>query len=164
MASKEKIHLVDAGLKINSPYPTILRTERDVDLIISLDFSAGDPFETVFSAKEYACQQKLPFPPVNESVREENDHPQDCYVFEGRRPEEPTVMHMPLFNLQNCQGEEEIKKEREKYTTFQQHYGAPEIEHLLKKAKDNLKNNKYRILEQIFLAVKRRKNRKSVAQ
>uniref|UniRef100_A0A4W5L2T0 PLA2c domain-containing protein n=1 Tax=Hucho hucho TaxID=62062 RepID=A0A4W5L2T0_9TELE len=45
MASKEKIHLVDAGLKINSPYPPVLRTSRDVDLIISLDFSAGDPFE-----------------------------------------------------------------------------------------------------------------------
>ncbi|XP_038831963.1 cytosolic phospholipase A2 gamma-like [Salvelinus namaycush] len=164
MASKEKIHLVDAGLKINSPYPPVLRTSREVDLIISLDFSAEDPFETVFRAKKYALQQKLPFPPVKESVRVEKDHPQGCYVFEGRRPEEPTVMHMPLFNLQNCQDEEEIKKEREKYTTFQLPYGVPEIDHLLKKAKDNLKNNKYRILVQIIMAVKRRKNRKSVAQ
>ncbi|XP_055757067.1 cytosolic phospholipase A2 zeta-like [Salvelinus fontinalis] len=164
MASKEKIHLVDAGLKINSPYPPVLRTSREVDLIISLDFSAGDPFETVFSAKQYADELKLPFPPVKESVRKEKDHPQDFYVFEGRRPEEPTVMHMPLFNLRNCQGEEEIKTERDKYTTFQQHYGASEIDHLLKKAKDNLKNNRDRILEQILLAVKRRKNRKSVAQ
>uniref|UniRef100_A0A8C8CZK8 PLA2c domain-containing protein n=1 Tax=Oncorhynchus tshawytscha TaxID=74940 RepID=A0A8C8CZK8_ONCTS len=105
MASKEKIHLVDAGLKLNSPYPPVLRTSRKVDLIISLDFSEGDPFETVFNAKKYALQQKLPFPPVKESVREEKDHPQGCYVFEGRHPEEPTVMHMPLFNLQNCQGQ-----------------------------------------------------------
>ncbi|XP_071233886.1 cytosolic phospholipase A2 gamma-like [Salvelinus alpinus] len=164
MASKEKIHLVDAGLKINSPYPPILRTSREVDLIISLDFSEGDPFETVFSAKKYALQQKLPFPPVKESVRVEKDHPQGCYVFEGRHPEEPTIMHLPLFNLQNCQGEEEIKKEREKYKTLQLHYGAPEIEYLLKKAKDNLKNNKYRILVQIIMAVQRRKNRTSVAQ
>ncbi|XP_038831810.1 cytosolic phospholipase A2 gamma-like [Salvelinus namaycush] len=164
MASKEKIHLIDAGLKINSPYPPILRTERDVDLIISLDFSAGDPFETVFSAKQYADELKLPFPPVKESVRKEKDHPQDCYVFQGRRPEEPTIMHMPLFNLQNCQDEEEIKKEREKYTTFQQPYGVPEIDHLLEKAKDNLKNNRDRILGQIIMAVQRRKNRKSVAQ
>ncbi|XP_071022860.1 cytosolic phospholipase A2 gamma-like [Oncorhynchus clarkii lewisi] len=164
MASKEKIHLVDAGLKINSPYPPVLRTSRDVDLIISLDFSEGDPFETVFSAKKYALQQKLPFPPVKESVREEKDHPQGCYVFEGQRTEEPTVIHMPLFNLQNCQDEEGIKKEREKYTTLRQPYSAPENEHLLKKAKYNLKNNKYRILVQIIMAVQRRKNRKSVAQ
>ncbi|XP_014011709.1 cytosolic phospholipase A2 gamma [Salmo salar] len=160
MASKDKIHLVDAGLKINSPYPPVLRPSRDVDLIISLDFSAGDPFETVLSAKQYADELKLPFPPVKESVRKEKEHPQDCYVFEGRRPEEPTIMHMPLFNLQNCKGEEEIKKEREKYTTFQQHYGVSDIEHLLEKAKDNMRNNRDRILEQILLAVKRRKNRK----
>uniref|UniRef100_A0A673WXM7 PLA2c domain-containing protein n=1 Tax=Salmo trutta TaxID=8032 RepID=A0A673WXM7_SALTR len=157
MASKEKIHLVDAGLKINSPYPPVLRTSREVDLIISLDFSEGDPFETVFSAKQYADELKLPFPPVKESVRKEKEHPQDCYVFEGRRPEEPTIMHMPLFNLRNCQG-------LEKYTTFQQHYDVSEIEHLLKKAKDNMRNNRDRILGQILLAVKRRKNRKSVAQ
>uniref|UniRef100_A0A673WVW0 Cytosolic phospholipase A2 zeta-like n=1 Tax=Salmo trutta TaxID=8032 RepID=A0A673WVW0_SALTR len=164
MADQEKIHLVDAALKMNSPYPPILRTSRKVDLIISLDFSKEDPFETVFSAKQYADELKLHFPPVKESVREEKDHPQDCYVFEGRCPEEPTIMHMPLFNLRNCKGEEEIKKEREKYTTFQLHYGVSDIEHLLKKAQDNLKNNKDRILEQILLAVKRRKNRKSVAQ
>uniref|UniRef100_A0A673WXS5 PLA2c domain-containing protein n=1 Tax=Salmo trutta TaxID=8032 RepID=A0A673WXS5_SALTR len=153
-----KIHLVDAGLKINSPYPPVLRTSREVDLIISLDFSEGDPFETVFSAKQYADELKLPFPPVKESVRKEKEHPQDCYVFEGRRPEEPTIMHMPLFNLRNCQGL------WEKYTTFQQHYDVSEIEHLLKKAKDNMRNNRDRILGQILLAVKRRKNRKSVAQ
>ncbi|XP_064787516.1 cytosolic phospholipase A2 gamma-like [Oncorhynchus masou masou] len=162
MASKEKIHLVDAGLKLNSPYPPVLRTSRKVDLIISLDFSEGDPFETVFSAKKYADELKLPFPPVKESVREEKDHPQDCYVFEGLHT--PTIMHMPLFNMQNCQDEEGIKKEREKYTTLRQPYGAPENERLLKKAKDNLKNNKYRILVQIIMAVQRRKNRKSVAQ
>ncbi|XP_029609956.1 cytosolic phospholipase A2 gamma-like [Salmo trutta] len=164
MASKEKIHLVDAGLKMNSPYPPVLRPSRDVDLIISLDFSEGDPFETVFSAKKYALQQKVPFPPVKESVRDEKDRPQGCYVFEGRRPEEPTIMHMPLFNLQNCKDKEEIKEEREKYKTIHLHYGEPEIEHLLKKAKDNMKNNKYRILVQIIMAVQRRKNRKSVAQ
>ncbi|KAK6291953.1 hypothetical protein J4Q44_G00377380 [Coregonus suidteri] len=164
IASKEKIHLVDAGLKINSPYPPILRTSRKVDLIISLDFSAGDPFQTVRSAKTYALLLEVPFPPVKQSVWEEKDHPEDCYVFEGKSPEVPTIMHMPLFNLQNCQDEEEIKKEREKYTTFHQHYDASEIQHIMEKAKDNLKNNKNRILEQIFMAVKRRKNRKSVAQ
>ncbi|XP_042184195.1 cytosolic phospholipase A2 zeta [Oncorhynchus tshawytscha] len=164
MASKEKIHLVDAALKINSPYPSVLRTSRKVDLIISLDFSEEDPFETVFSAKKYADELKLPFPPVKESVREEKDHPKGCYVFEGRCPEEPTVMHMPLFNLQNCQDEDEIKKEREKYKTLQLHYGAQEIDHLLEKARANMRNNRDRILEQIKMVIQRRKKRMSVAQ
>ncbi|XP_071022859.1 cytosolic phospholipase A2 gamma-like [Oncorhynchus clarkii lewisi] len=164
MASKEKIHLVDAALKINSPYPSVLRTSRKVDLIISLDFSEEDPFETVFSAKKYADELKLPFPPVKESVREEKDHPQDCYVFEGQRTEEPTIMHMPLFNLRNCHDEKGFKKERENYKTFQLHYGAPEIDHLLEKAQDNMRNNRDRILGQIIMAIQRRKKGMSVAQ
>ncbi|XP_029509542.1 cytosolic phospholipase A2 zeta-like isoform X2 [Oncorhynchus nerka] len=164
MQLKEKIHLVDAALKINSPYPSVLRTSRKVDLIISLDFSKDNPFETVFSAKQYADELKLPFPPVNDDIRKEKDHPKGCYVFEGRHPEEPTVMHMPLFNLQNCQDEDEIKKESEKYKTFQLHYGAPEIDHLLEKAQANMRNNRDRILEQIKMAIQRRKKRISVAQ
>ncbi len=35
---------IDAGLLNNSPYCSVLRKERDIDLIISLDFSHGDPF------------------------------------------------------------------------------------------------------------------------
>ncbi len=34
----------DAGLLLNSPYFSVLRKERNIDLIISLDFSEGDPF------------------------------------------------------------------------------------------------------------------------
>lgn len=39
------ISLVDAGLAINSAYPLVLRAERQTDLILSFDFSSGDPFE-----------------------------------------------------------------------------------------------------------------------
>jgi phospholipase A2 len=45
----EKMYLVDAGLAFNSPFPLILRPEREVDLILSFDLSAresdkADPF------------------------------------------------------------------------------------------------------------------------
>ncbi|XP_060587565.1 cytosolic phospholipase A2-like, partial [Ruditapes philippinarum] len=45
----EKMYLVDAGLAFNSPFPLILRPEREVDLILSFDFSEresdkADPF------------------------------------------------------------------------------------------------------------------------
>ena len=39
---KKKIELIDAGLQFNSPYPPVLRPEREVDLILSFDFSARD--------------------------------------------------------------------------------------------------------------------------
>ena len=43
--------LVDSGLAFNSPYPTLVRVERNVDLILSFDFSQrsggdnGTPFD-----------------------------------------------------------------------------------------------------------------------
>ena len=44
------IYLVDSGLVFNSPYPPMLRHERDVDIFLSFDFSARNrdvecPFE-----------------------------------------------------------------------------------------------------------------------
>ncbi|KAM4824991.1 cytosolic phospholipase A2 gamma-like [Thomomys bottae] len=45
MCRRNVIHLVDAGLAINSAYPLVLPPARDVQLILSFDFSAGDPFE-----------------------------------------------------------------------------------------------------------------------
>jgi hypothetical protein len=45
MCSRKLLHLVDAGLAINSPYPLLLPPAWEVQLILSFDFSAGDPFE-----------------------------------------------------------------------------------------------------------------------
>ena len=38
----KRIYLVDSGLVLNSPYPLVLRPERDVDIFLSFDFSARD--------------------------------------------------------------------------------------------------------------------------
>ena len=38
----KRIYLVDSGLAFNSPYPLLLRPERDVDIFLSFDFSARD--------------------------------------------------------------------------------------------------------------------------
>ena len=40
------IYMVDAGLTFNSPYPLILRPQRQVDIILSFDFSARQSDET----------------------------------------------------------------------------------------------------------------------
>lgn len=45
MCKRDIMHLIDAGLFLNSPYPSVLREARDVDLIISFDFSEDKPFE-----------------------------------------------------------------------------------------------------------------------
>lgn len=53
MKSREFLHLVDAGLAINTPYPLVLPPAREAHLILSFDFSAGDPLEVT--------EKKLPY-------------------------------------------------------------------------------------------------------
>ena len=39
---KKTMCLVDSGLAFNSPYPVLLRKEREIDLILSFHFSQRD--------------------------------------------------------------------------------------------------------------------------
>lgn len=52
---EETRHYEDAGIFINSPYFSVLRKERHIDLIISLDFSDDDPFEVLCRSKWILC-------------------------------------------------------------------------------------------------------------
>ncbi|XP_060561359.1 cytosolic phospholipase A2-like [Ruditapes philippinarum] len=99
----EKMYLVDAGLAFNSPFPLILRPEREVDLILSFDFSEresdkADPFTELILAAEWAKLHKIPFPDINTPAIGEKGY-KECYVFENRNdPNCPIVMHFILVN------------------------------------------------------------------
>ncbi|KAL2086796.1 hypothetical protein ACEWY4_017855 [Coilia grayii] len=154
---KEKImHLVDAGLFLNSPYPPMLTDVRDIDLIVSFDFSENSPFETLKVASDYAAKIHRPFPAIDvESL--DKDCPGSFYVFEERG--KPTVIHIPLFNMDNCKDEATIKKEQHEYTTFQLPYRGKKkkINDLADLAAENVRMNRERILEEIRKAAERRK-------
>ena len=60
--------------------------------------------QTLELAQNYSRKMNKPFPQFNHSVLEEREQPEDFYVFEGQEGE-PTILYMPLFNLQNCQGQ-----------------------------------------------------------
>ncbi|KAL6461082.1 hypothetical protein MHYP_G00310480 [Metynnis hypsauchen] len=134
----------DSAALLNSPYFSVLRKERDIDLIISLDFSEGYPFKTVVQTAEKCKDLQIPFPEV--VVPAENTEPQDFYVFKGSS-DAPTVIHIPLFNAVNCKGE--IKKWEKTYSTFQMNYSREMITDLLEKAGLNIKNNKGKLLKEI---------------
>ncbi|MBN3296277.1 PA24C phospholipase, partial [Amia calva] len=102
LVQDEKIYLIDAGLSNNCAYPLVLRKERQVQLILSFDFSAGDPFLTVHQAAEYCKKNNIPFPDIPMVSEEEEACPSDCYIYSGEN--KPTVMHFPLFNKANCGG------------------------------------------------------------
>ncbi|XP_063073811.1 cytosolic phospholipase A2 gamma-like isoform X3 [Engraulis encrasicolus] len=154
MCEKDIMHVIDAGLYLNSPYPPLLGKKRDIDLIISFDFSEGDPFETVKKAHQYAERCKVPFPEINLDGTDD-DCPKSLYIFEGR--DKLTVIHIPLFNIDNCKDRAGVKREREKYTTFQKPYrNLDMINHLAELAAKNVKINKDAILKEIRKAAQRR--------
>ncbi|KAG2468674.1 PA24F phospholipase, partial [Polypterus senegalus] len=132
------VSLVDAGLEINTAYPLMLRAERKVDVIISLDFSEGDLFETLIHATEYAKVNCLRFPPVNIN----KNLPTDCCVYSD--PVTPTVIHMPLANSANVN-----EMNMSEFPTKKMKYNKAEIAKLYKEAKNNITRNKTKILEEI---------------
>ncbi|XP_073350157.1 cytosolic phospholipase A2 gamma-like [Pagrus major] len=154
---KETFHLIDAGLMVNTAYPSFLGDKRDIDLIIAPDFSSGSMFQTLTLARDYAAAVKKPFPEINETILEDRDWPKDCYVFEGKE-KEPTIVYMPLFNRNNCKDAEEFKAKMEEYSTFQLPFNQDKIEFVLETAKANVKNNKETLLREINKAVLRRHN------
>uniref|UniRef100_A0A8D0G6A0 PLA2c domain-containing protein n=1 Tax=Sphenodon punctatus TaxID=8508 RepID=A0A8D0G6A0_SPHPU len=154
LTNDDIISLVDAALAINSAYPLILRPERKVNLILSFDFSSGDPFESVKMAAKYCKENNIPFPKIDEKILEKDkDNPEDCYIFKEKNA--PTVIHIPLFNRVNCEGK--IDEWNEKYSTFRlSSYTDEEIRDLLRVAKQNVSNpkTKQRILAEIQNAAK----------
>ncbi|XP_026099206.1 cytosolic phospholipase A2 gamma-like isoform X2 [Carassius auratus] len=139
---------MDAGVLLNSPYFSVLREERDIDLIISLDFSEADPFKTVREAAEMCKKLNIPFPEVN-IPSEDLKNPKDFYVFKGTNT--PTVIHIPLFNVVNCGDDVETWKKN--YATLQGSYSAEMITNLMEVAGKNISNNREKLLEQIDAVV-----------
>ncbi|KAJ3608943.1 hypothetical protein NHX12_023471 [Muraenolepis orangiensis] len=142
----------DAGLLVNSPYMSVLRPEREIDLIISFDFSQGDPMETVTKTAGFCKDLGISFPEINVPA-EDSDSPKSFYVFKGLN-KTPTVIHMPLFNVENCGSE--LEEYREKYSTQERSYSPEMIEDLVKKASENVINNKVNLLREIESIVKQK--------
>ena len=62
-----QLHLVDAGIDCNLPYPPMSgqRSARKADIIIFIDASAGVIGEELRKAQSYAITHNLPFPAIN---------------------------------------------------------------------------------------------------
>nr|XP_015194396.1 PREDICTED: cytosolic phospholipase A2 gamma-like isoform X1 [Lepisosteus oculatus] len=158
LLSEDTIYLLDAGLSINSAYPLVLRRDRGVQLILSFDFSARDPFLTVTETAEYCEKNNIPFPPIPPVSKEEKNCPSSCYIFQGENT--PTVMHFPLFNKNNCGGEEKVKEMRKTYTTSNTSYSKQELQDLLKAAKENVRINRDKITAKMQNAVDTERKKK----
>ncbi|XP_027725900.1 cytosolic phospholipase A2 zeta isoform X4 [Vombatus ursinus] len=95
---REYLYLVDGGFAINSPFPLVLLPQRDVDVILSFDYSLEAPFQVLKLTEKFCQDRAIPFPRV-ELKREDLSEPQECYVFDDAEdPRVPIVLHFPLVN------------------------------------------------------------------
>ncbi|KAM4053206.1 cytosolic phospholipase A2 gamma isoform 2-T3 [Anomaloglossus baeobatrachus] len=145
LCKKEFLSLVDAGLEINTAFPLMLLPNRKVDLILSFDFSEGDPFMTLKATDEYCKINGIPFAKIDIEDAESEAPSQSCYVFKGDGEETPDVMHFPLFNNHSSEGK--VDALRKKYATANICYDESQLKELLKISKLNVELNRDQIVE-----------------
>ncbi|XP_061469176.1 cytosolic phospholipase A2 zeta-like [Rhineura floridana] len=171
------LHLVDGAFANNSPFPLVLQTERDVDIILSFDYSWQASFEVLHQAQRYCEERGIPFPHIA-VANNEKCHPKECYMFlNAENPKAPIVLHFPLvnktFKKYKAPG---IKRETEEeisfadfhiyskdtpYSSTNLTYQPIEFDRLLQLTCYNVINNKDAILKALHLAMKRRKFKKT---
>lgn len=95
---RDSLCLLDGGFAINSPFPLILLPQREVDLIVSFDYSLHAPFEVLQMTEKYCQDRGIPFPRI-EVLPEDLEEPGECYLFaRAEDPGAPIVLHFPLVN------------------------------------------------------------------
>lgn len=169
------IFLVDAGLKMNSAFPLVMRPQRNVDVIISFDFSWQRPFTTLMLTSKYCQEHGIPFPKIDVPSCSLNDL-HECYVFSDESdPRAPIVLHFPLINNsfrkfkapgnprvteEECAfGDFDVYMSNSPYRTFNFTYSELEFDRLIALNHYNVANNLPAIRQALQSALKRTKRR-----
>nr|XP_025951379.1 cytosolic phospholipase A2 zeta-like isoform X3 [Dromaius novaehollandiae] len=90
------------GLYLHKDYVNVKKfvawRERDVDVILSFNFSWEAPFEVLELTQKYCKEREIPFPKIKLSDEDEKK-PKECYMFvDDKNPKAPIVLHFPLVN------------------------------------------------------------------
>ncbi|XP_060074734.1 cytosolic phospholipase A2-like [Ylistrum balloti] len=124
----KKLYVVDGGLTFNSPFPLLLRPQRQVDLLLSFDFSARQsdstpPFKEIKLAEKWARLNNVPFPEID-LKRFDREGMKECYVFQNHNdPRCPIVLHFVLANItfrdEKMPGVPRTTEEEKKFADFE---------------------------------------------
>uniref|UniRef100_A0A8C0B9G1 Phospholipase A2 group IVF n=1 Tax=Buteo japonicus TaxID=224669 RepID=A0A8C0B9G1_9AVES len=175
---EESLYLVDGGFSINSPFPLVLQPERDVDVILSFNFSWEAPFEVLELTQKYCEEREIPFPKIKLSEEDEKK-PKECYMFvDDDNPKAPIVLHFPLVNdtFQKYkapgvkrESEEEksfgdfvIESKDSPYRTLNFTFEPYDFIRLVEVNRYNVLNSKDTLFETLNLALQRRKLKKVI--
>ncbi|XP_008102465.2 cytosolic phospholipase A2 zeta [Anolis carolinensis] len=173
---EDSLYLVDGGFSINSPFPLMLQPERDVDVILSFNYSWEAPFQVLELTQKYCEERDIPFPRINVS-KEDEENPKECYLFmNAENPKVPIVLHFPLINDTFCRykapgiereseeekllGNFEVEAKDSPYRTLNFTYESHEFDRLINLSCYNVLNNKDALLDALRLGLSRRKLKK----
>ncbi|CAH1786865.1 unnamed protein product, partial [Owenia fusiformis] len=178
----KKLYMIDSGCAYNSPFPLVLRPQRQVNLILSFDFSAresdvSDPFGELEKAAKWAEINRVPFPKID-VTDDDRANPEECYVFrDDNDPACPTVMHFVLINKQfrrfktpgvPRETDEELKfadfslfdgPNGRPYDTFNFEYSSEKFDRLTKLVEFNTLLCEERIKDEITRCIRKKKPR-----
>lgn len=175
---EENLYLVDGGFSINSPFPLVLQPERDVDVILSFNYSWEAPFEVLELTQKYCEEREIPFPKIEWSEEDEKK-PKECYMFvDDDNPKAPVVLHFPLVNdtFQEYkapgvkrESEEEksfgdfvIESKDSPYRTLNFTFEPYDFNRLVEVNRYNVLNSKDTLFKALNLALQRRKLKKVI--
>uniref|UniRef100_A0A672TPR5 Phospholipase A2 n=1 Tax=Strigops habroptila TaxID=2489341 RepID=A0A672TPR5_STRHB len=163
----DELSLVDTGFFINTSYPPLLRSKREVDVLLHLNYSGG-------SQTLYISGQGIPFPKI-EISEEDRENLKECYVFEDAdSPRAPTVLFFPLVNdtfkkykapgverspEEMAEGKVDVSTILSPFTTREVCFSEENFDKLVKLTDYNVLNNEKLIIQALRLAVARRKQR-----
>ncbi|NXK59138.1 PA24E phospholipase, partial [Sylvietta virens] len=161
-----ELSLVDTGFFINTSYPPLLRSKREVDVILHLNYSGGSQ---TLVRKAMVTEIFFLHGLLVSSTR------QECYVFEeADSPQAPTVLFFPLVNdtfkkykapgverspEEMAGGKVDVSSILSPFTTREVCFSEENFDKLVKLTDYNVLNNEKLIIQALRLAVARRKQR-----
>ncbi|KAM6202500.1 cytosolic phospholipase A2 delta [Rhynchocyon petersi] len=163
--------LVDTGYFINTSCPSMFRQGRQLDLILSFDYSLSSHFEVLQQTELYCRAQGLPFPKVElspQDIRQPREHhlfsDPDC-------PEAPVLLHFPLVDAsfkdysdpgvrrspaELQAGQVDLTEATSPYSLFNMTYKEEDFDRLLRLSDYNVRNSQDAILQALRMALKHR--------
>ncbi|XP_031409247.1 cytosolic phospholipase A2 epsilon-like [Meleagris gallopavo] len=172
--ANDELSLVDTGFFINTSYPPLLRSKREVDVILHLNYSGGSQTLPLDQIAKYISGQGIPFPKI-EISDEDRENLKECYVFEdAESPQVPTVLFFPLVNdtfknykapgverspEEMAEGRVDVCSILSPFTTREVCFSEENFDKLVKLTDYNVLNNEKLIIQALRMAVARRKQR-----
>ncbi|XP_061645455.1 cytosolic phospholipase A2 beta isoform X1 [Phyllopteryx taeniolatus] len=166
------LQLIDSGHHINVACAPVLRPEREVDVIISLDYSwnPDNIFRDLKMTAAYCKDHDIPFPHVDFTTLEEAPK-KEVYIFEDmENPKAPIVIHFPLVNISFKQfkqpgvrrktaeeikaGEVDVHSSNSPFTTGNLTYSEEDFDSLVQLTFYNVANNKEAIMDTLHKVLK----------